>query len=60
MERYITCGEVCELFEQGLTAAETAAQLGLDVGSVASFYDDLYEAKLEYDLTAIDLANNSY
>jgi hypothetical protein len=60
MERYITCEEVCELFEQGLTAAETAAQLGLDVGSVASFYDDLYEAKLEYDLTAIGSANNSY
>ena len=49
MERYITCEEVCDLFEQGLTAAETAAQLGLDVGSVASFYNDLYEARLEYD-----------
>ena len=58
MVRYITCEEVCELFEQGLTAAETAAQLGLDVGSVASFYNDLYEAKMEYDY--IDLANNSY
>jgi hypothetical protein len=49
MIRYITCEEVCDLFEQGLTAAETAARLGLDVGSVASFYDDLYEARLDYD-----------
>jgi hypothetical protein len=49
MVRYVTCEEVCDLFEQGLTAAETAAQLGLDVGSVASFYNDLYEARLEYD-----------
>jgi hypothetical protein len=49
MARYVTCEEVCELFEQGLTAAEAAVQLGLDVDSVASFYDDLYEAKLEYD-----------
>ena len=56
MERYITCEEVCELFEQGLTAAETAARLGLDIGSVASFYDDLYEARLDYDfeLTTIN------
>jgi len=49
MVRYVTCEEVCDLFEQGLTAAETAAQLGLDVGSVASFYNDLYESRLEYD-----------
>jgi DNA-directed RNA polymerase specialized sigma24 family protein len=49
MERYITCEEVCDLFEQGLTAAETAARLGLDVGSVSSFYNDLHEARLEYD-----------
>jgi hypothetical protein len=49
MARYITCEEVCELFEQGLTAAEAAARLGLDVGSVASFYDDLYEARFDYD-----------
>jgi hypothetical protein len=49
MERYITCEEVCELFEQGLTAAETAALLGLDVGSVTSFYNDIFESRIEYD-----------
>ena len=49
MERYITCEEVCDLFEQGLTAAEAAALLGLETASVASFYDDLYEARFDYD-----------
>ena len=49
MARYVTCEEVCDLFEQGLTAAETAALLGLDTASVASFYDDLYEARFDYD-----------
>jgi hypothetical protein len=49
MERYITCEEVCNLFEQGLTAAQAAAQLGLSTESVESFYDDLYEARFDYD-----------
>ena len=49
MERYITCEEVCELFEQGLTAAETAALLELDVGSVTSFYNDIFESRIECD-----------
>jgi hypothetical protein len=55
MERYITCEEVCELFEQGLTAAETAALLGLDIDSVASFYDDLCEARFDYDFELGDI-----
>ena len=55
MERYITCEEVCELFEQGLTAAETAALLGLDTDSVASFYDDLCEARFDYDFKLGDI-----
>jgi hypothetical protein len=49
MVRYITCEEVCELFEQGLTAAETAALLELDVGSVTSFYNDIFESRIESD-----------
>ena len=49
MARYVTCEEVCDLFEQGLTAAETAALLGLDKDSVASFYDDIFEARFDYD-----------
>jgi hypothetical protein len=49
MERYITCEEVCDLFEQGMTAAEAAALLSLETASVASFYDDLYEARFDYD-----------
>jgi hypothetical protein len=49
MKRYITCEEVCDLFEQGLTAAQAAAQLGLSTESVESFYDDLYEARFDYD-----------
>jgi hypothetical protein len=56
MTRHVTCEEVCDLFEQGLTAAETAARLDLDEASVASFYDDLYEAQFDYDfeLSAIN------